>query len=126
MHSRSSSSCGREHESGAVRCEIVERRAPPAPPGRPGLTHDGAQADPESRPDGPLRSSLAIERRLNVVHLHGAVGHHTAWAQAVRFLSRGSAIEEQVGASEGPWWLSVRRESTWVLVFAPGVPERGS
>jgi len=74
----------------------------------------------------PSEASLAIEHKLKVVHLQGAVGHKTAWAQAVRFLSRWSAIENQVGVSEGPWWLSLRQESNRLLAFEPGMPERGN
>ena len=74
----------------------------------------------------PSEAYLAIEHKLKVVHLHGAVGHQTAWAQAVRFLSRWSAIEKQVGVSEGPWWLSLQQKSTRLLAYEPGMPERGN
>jgi hypothetical protein len=74
----------------------------------------------------PVEAALAIEHNLKVVHLHGAVGHGTAWAQTVRFMSRWPAIERQVEATPaGPWWLSVRQEAARVLAFAPGAPERG-
>jgi hypothetical protein len=73
----------------------------------------------------PAEASLAVEHGLKVVHLHGAVGHQTAWAQAVRLMSRWVSIGKQVEAApEGPWWLSVRQEGVRLLRFEPGLPER--
>jgi hypothetical protein len=49
----------------------------------------------------PAEAALAIEHGLKIVHLHGAAGHGTAWAQTVRFMSRWTAIERQVESTTG-------------------------
>lgn len=74
----------------------------------------------------PAEASLAIEHRLKVVHLYGDVGHRSSWDQAERLLSRWSAVERQRRNSPtGPWWLSLRPDSSRVLAFEPGRVERG-
>ena len=73
----------------------------------------------------PAEARLAIEHRLKVVHLHGGVGHRSAWQQAERLISRWSAIERQrSNFADGPWWLSLRSDSSRVLAFEPGQVER--
>jgi hypothetical protein len=74
----------------------------------------------------PTEARLALEYRLKVVHLHGDVGHRSSWEQAERLISRWRTLERQRSTSPaGPWWLSLRSDSSRVLAFEPGQVERG-
>ncbi|GAY16234.1 hypothetical protein [Mycobacterium sp. shizuoka-1] len=73
----------------------------------------------------PAESQLAIEHRLKVVHLHGAVGTALAWDQLIRVTGRWNAVERQVASNpSGPWWLSLRTVGTRVMRYEPGKVER--
>ncbi len=74
----------------------------------------------------PIEAQLAIAHRLKVVHLHGSVGHRSSWEQAERLLVRWASVERQrSNAPQGPWWLSIRSDTSRVLAFEPGKAERG-
>jgi hypothetical protein len=73
----------------------------------------------------PLEAQLAIKHRLKVVHLHGRVGHSSAWDQLTRLTTRWDAIlRQQDRVPDGPWWLSLQAARSRVMRFEPGKPER--
>ncbi len=71
----------------------------------------------------PFEADMALRHGLKVAHLHGRVGHKSAWAQAERLVTRWPAVERQAPLP-GPWWLSLRRTSTPLMNYQPGVAER--
>jgi hypothetical protein len=73
----------------------------------------------------PAEARLAVAHRLKVVHLHGGVGHRSSWEQAERLLTRWRAVERHRNSfPDGPWWLSLRADSSRALTFEPGQVER--
>lgn len=73
----------------------------------------------------PGESELAIKHRLKVVHLHGKIGHASAWEQLTRLTARWEVIEKHAERyPQGPWWLSVRRNSLVAMSYEPGKAER--
>lgn len=73
----------------------------------------------------PVESQLAIEHRLKVIHLHGAVGNARPWEQLTRLTARWEAVEQQLATNpDGPWWLSLRSSRAQVMRYEPGAVER--
>jgi hypothetical protein len=68
---------------------------------------------------------MAIQHRLKVVHLHGKIGHTSAWEQLTRLTARWKAIGKHAQANpEGPWWLSLRPTRVLPMRYEPGKVER--
>ena len=73
----------------------------------------------------PVEAPLAVKHRLKVVHLHGKIGHATAWEQLTRLTARWAAIEKHAQSNpQGPWWLSLRPNRVLPMRYEPGKVER--
>jgi len=73
----------------------------------------------------PAESILAIEYKLKVIHLHGAIGMQSAWGQATRLFTRWEGVERQLSTNpDGPWWMSIRRDRVQPMRFEPGSIDR--
>jgi hypothetical protein len=73
----------------------------------------------------PAEAEAAIQHRLKVVHLHGKIGHASAWQQLTRLTARWEAIERYAQAHpQGPWWLSLRHNRIIPTRYEPGKVER--